>query len=192
MGCAEPGSRAWVSRQDKPTRKLKYTWEIAESAGTLVGVHTGRANLLAREAIEAGAIAELAGYARVRCEVRYGENSRIDLLLESEGRPPCYVEVKNVTLARRGVAAFPDAVTARGAKHLRELMACVAGGARAAMLFVVQRGDCRAFAPADEIDPMYGETLRRAAAQGVLILAYRARVSPRELSLERSLPVRLE
>ena len=106
-------------------------------------------------------------------------------------RPPCYVEVKNVTLARGGVALFPDAVTARGAKHLRELMAMAARGARAAMLFVVQREDCESFAPADDIDPVYGETLRRAAASGVELFAYGARVSPEELRIERRLPVRL-
>jgi sugar fermentation stimulation protein A len=191
LGCVEPGSRVWVSRDDKPTRKLKYTWEIASDRGVPVGVHTGRANALVQEAIESGAIRELAGAATIRREVRYGKNSRIDLLLEGDGRAPCYVEVKNVTLGRNGVARFPDAVTERGAKHLRELMGVVAQGARAAMLFAVQREDCTCFAPADDIDPVYGETLRRAAQSGVSILAYRARVTPEEIRLLTPLPVEL-
>ena len=190
-GCAEPGSAVWVSRDDKPHRKLHYTWELASSDGAWVGVHTGRANALAQEAIEAGVIRELAGCARIRREVPYGENSRIDLLLEGDGVAPCYVEVKSVTLGRGGVALFPDAVTERGAKHLRELMAAVERGARAAMLFAVQREDCARFAPADAIDPEYGVLLRRAARAGVILLAYRARVNPEEVRLECALPVEL-
>ena len=189
LTCTEPDSRAYVSLSDNPKRKLKYTWEIAEAGGVLVGVHTGRANGLAQEAVEAGVIPELSGYESLRREVKYGRNSRIDLLLESPRRPPCYVEVKNVTLGRGGRALFPDAVTARGTKHLNELMDVVARGERAAMLFVVQREDCRVMEPADDIDPLYGRTLREAAAAGVELLAYRARVSPRELRLERPLPV---
>ncbi|MBI4082552.1 MAG: DNA/RNA nuclease SfsA [Candidatus Lambdaproteobacteria bacterium] len=190
LTCTEPGSEAYVSPADNPKRTLKYTWELVRSGRALVGVHTGRANGLAEEAIRAGVIAELAGYGSLRREVRYGTNSRIDLLLEDEARPRCYVEVKNVTLARDGMAAFPDAVTERGAKHLRELATQVRKGARAVMLFIVQRGDCEAMTPADDIDPRYGRLLRQASRKGVEALAYRVRVRPTGLPVEAPLPIR--
>lgn len=189
--CKEPGSVAYVSPAQNPKRKLKFTWELVQSGKSLVGVNTLRANALAEEAIRGGLVAELQDYGNIRREVRYGENSRIDLLLEPEGNAPCYVEVKSVTLARDGVALFPDAVTARGAKHMHELAAVVQRGQRAAVLFVVQREDCEVMTPADEIDPVYGDALRAAAGQGVAVLAYQAKVTPRELRLYRPIPVRL-
>jgi len=191
LTCKEPGAVAWVSFEDNPKRKLKYTWELVASGDALVGVHTGRANGLAQEAIEADLIPELRGYGGLRREVKYGANSRIDILLEDGDRPPCYVEVKNVTLGEGGVASFPDAVTTRGTKHLGELVAQVRQGARAAMLYVVQRGDCTSFTAADAIDPTYGRALREAVAAGVLALAWQVRVTPEELRVERPLPVRL-
>ena len=191
LTCSEPGALAYVSRQDSPQRKLKYTWELVQSGTVLVGIHTGRANDLAAEAIVAGIIPELAGYKTLRREVKYGQRSRIDFLLEDGDRPPCYVEVKNVTLGRDGVAVFPDAVTERGWRHLHELMAEIAKGNRAAMLYVVQREDCRSMAPADDIDPRYGKTLREAVDAGVEALAYRALVSPEELRLVTPLRVDL-
>lgn len=191
LGCREPGSRVWLSAAGNPARKLAWTWELVESAGTLVGIHTGRSNGLVREAIEAGAVSPLAGYRRIRPEVRYGEGSRIDLLLEAEGRPPCWVEVKNVTAAvADGVGHFPDAVTERGARHLREMAARVAAGDRAVLVFCVQRADVREVRPADHIDPAYGRALREALAAGVEAVALGARVSPGEISLVRQLPVR--
>ena len=148
-----PGAEVWLSPARNPERKLRYTWEMIRIDGGLVGINTGHPNGLAAEAVKAGTIPELAGYASLRREVRYGRNSRIDLLLEGNGRPPCYVEVKNVTLRRGGgadaPAEFPDAVTARGAKHLEELAAMVGAGHRAVMLFLVQREDCPRFAIAD-------------------------------------------
>ncbi len=191
LSCNTPGALAYVSFEDNPKRKLKYTWELVQSGAGLVGVHTGRANDLAREAIEAGVVPELAGYPELQREVKYGVNSRIDFLLQGAGRPPCYVEVKNVSLGREGVAAFPDAVTARGTKHLHELMREVEAGNRAAMLFIVQREDCEVLEPADDIDPVYGRTLREAAAAGVAVLAYRVAVSPEELRVAAALPIRL-
>ncbi len=135
-GLAAPGTKVWLSKSDNPARKLTYSWELAEvdfgSGRELVGVNTGHPNALVAAAIAAGAIRELSGYSSLRREVKYGRNSRIDLLLEQEGKQPCFVEVKNVHLMRaRGLAEFPDSVTARGAKHLEELFAVAAQGHRA-------------------------------------------------------------
>ncbi|GAB4298917.1 MAG: DNA/RNA nuclease SfsA [Thiohalomonadaceae bacterium] len=194
LGCAEPGSRVWLRVVDNPKRKYPHVWELVEnSAGIMVGINTGVVNRLVTEAIANGVIAELQGYAMLRQEVRYGnEGSRIDLLLAGNGRPPCYVEIKNVTAVDAvGTAFFPDAVSARGSKHLRELMQVVAQGGRGVLLFCVQRGDARAVRPADEIDALYGQTLRAAVAAGVETLAYRATVSPHGVSLDVALPVRI-
>jgi sugar fermentation stimulation protein A len=190
MGCREPGSRVWLSAATNPLRKLAWTWELVEADGAMVGIHTGRSNGLVREAIEAGALPELAGYSRIRGEVPYGENSRIDLLLEADGLPPCYVEVKNVTAAvEGGTGYFPDAITARGTKHLREMMALVARGDRAVLCFCVQRSDVMTVSPADHIDPLYGATLRQALAAGVEVFALGAKVGVTEIRLERRLLV---
>lgn len=193
LGCQDPGSRVWLSRSDNPRRKYCYTWELVETAeGTKVGIHTGRTNALVEEAIRSGAVRELPGYGEIRREVRYGqERSRVDLLLSGDPeRSACYVEIKNVTAAvDSGVALFPDAVSARGSKHLRELMAMAAQGDRAVIFFCVQRGDVREVRPADAIDPEYGATLRQALACGVEALAYRARVGPRGIELTTPVPV---
>ncbi len=191
LGCAEAGNRVWLSESDRATRKYRHTWELVEVGATLVGINTGLPNALVAEAIAEGAIPELAGYGSVRREVAFGtERSRVDLLLEGEGRAPCYVEVKNVTAAvAEGVALFPDAVSERGAKHLRELVRLKAAGLRPVQLYCVQRGDVGEVRPADAIDPAYGRMLREALAAGVEVLAYRARVTPGEIRLERRIPV---
>lgn len=189
--CAPDGARVWLSRSDDPRRKLAYTWELVEAFGALVCVHTGRANDLVAEALAAGVVPELSGYETVRREVRCGTKSRIDFCLE-DGDRRCYVEVKNVTLdAGGGTSAFPDAVTARGTRHLAELEALVAGGDRAALLFCSTRADTERVRPADEIDPTYGQALRRAHAAGVEILAYRCEVSTAELRVAGRVPVDL-
>ena len=189
-GCNAAGSPVYLSRSDNPARKLAYTWELVYSDGFWAGINTGLPNRLAREGIENGTVAELQGYDRIRPEVPYGTRSRIDLLLEgTTGR--CYVEVKNVTLVDGERALFPDAVTERGQKHLRELMEVVRQGDRGVIFFVVQRGDGNAVAPADAIDPEYGRLLRQAVAQGVEALAYRALVTPEEIRLVERLPVSL-
>ncbi len=191
-GCAEPGSRVWLRDTQNPTRKYQYSWEVTEAtSGTLIGVHTGLVNQLVREAIVNGTITELQGYATICQEVRYGlENSRIDLLLQQTLRADCYVEIKNVTAKDdAGVAFFPDAISKRGVKHLRELMAMVRQGHRAVIFFCVQRGDVQAIRPADEVDADYGSTLRQAIAEGVEAIAYRASVSPEEIRLVQALPV---
>lgn len=192
-GCAEPGSCVWLSESVNPKRKYPLSWELVQTgSGTLVGINTALANLLAREAITNGVIGELQGYDAMRAEVRYGrENSRIDLLLEREASPHrCYVEVKNVTLLDGlSRALFPDAVTVRGTRHLRELTEVVRQGQRAVMLYCVQRGDAELFAPADAIDPAYGAALRAAVDQGVEALAYRATVTPQGIALDTALSV---
>jgi len=196
MGCCEPGSRVWLSESDSPTRKYRHTWELVEAgaphAPVLVGINTGWPNRLVAEAAMGGAIPELAGYATIRREVPFGEErSRIDLVLEAPGREPCYVEVKNVTAAvSGGVALFPDAVSERGAKHLRELMRLKREGLRPVQFYCVQRGDVDEVRPADAIDPAYGRTLREAIAAGVEVLAYRAAVSTASVTLERRVAVR--
>ena len=191
QGCAEPGMRVWLSPATNPARKLAWTWELVEALpGVVVGMHTGRSNALVREAIEAGRVPELAGYPAIRPEVKYGEGSRIDLLLTAPGRPDCYVEVKNVTAAVAGhIGYFPDAVTTRGTKHLREMSAMVAAGHRAVLVFCVQRGDVECVRPADHIDPVYGRTLREALAAGVEVIALGATVWPAGIELERRLAV---
>ena len=191
LGCKDAGMRVWLSPAANPARKLAWTWELVETApGVIVGVHTGRSNALVREAIDAGAVPELTGYPTLRPERKYGEGSRIDLLLQAPGRPDCYVEVKNVTAAvEGGVGYFPDAVTARGAKHLRELAAMVAAGHRAVLVFCVQRGDVAEVRPADRIDPAYGRALRDALAAGVEVLALGATVTPQAIALTRRLAV---
>lgn len=191
LGCNEPGSRVWLLESANAARKYPLSWELVEVKGSVwVGINTGRSNHLVREAIEDGVIAELQGYERIRPEVRYGlENSRIDLLLEGRGER-CYVEVKNVTAAvDDGVALFPDAVSARGSKHLRELAAMVREGHRGVILYCVQRADVDQVRPADTIDPAYGRALRDAMAQGVEAIAYRADLNSDGITLRHSLPV---
>ncbi len=194
LGCAGPGSRVWLSESDSASRKYRHTWELVEVGGTkpvIVGINTMLPNALVAEAITGGAIAELSGYSSMRREVAFGtEKSRVDLVLESPRRKACYVEVKNVTAAASGgVALFPDCVSERGARHLRELMRLKASGLRPVQLYCVQRGDVNEVRPADAIDPEYGRTLREALAAGVEVLAYRARVTPTEIRIEERIPV---
>ena len=194
LGCAEPGSRIWLQDSGNPARKYRLGWELSTSeTGALIGVNTHLANQLVREGIENGMVAELQGYDSLRREVRYGqENSRIDLLLQHTARPACYIEVKNVTLVRgEGVAAFPDAVSQRGTKHLRELTNLVEQGYRAVLLFCVQRADANVVEPARDIDPVYADTLRTAVNGGVEVLAYRAQVTTSAITLQTRLPFRV-
>ena len=189
FGVAAPGSEVWLSIAANPKRKLKYTWELVRVGRYLVGINSSVPNALAAEAIESGWIAELAGYQSLRREVKYGENSRVDLLLEDPARPPCYVEVKNVHLKRQpGLAEFPDAVTARGTKHLGELGNMVDAGMRAVMLYVAQRGDCGRFGLAADIDPTYADALAVARSRGVEARVYRCKISTRGIRIDRPLP----
>jgi len=193
LGCAEPGSRVWVSRSDDPRRKLGFSWQLVKTAdGSMACINTALPNRLAGEWLADDAIPELAGYRTRRAEVRYGqERSRIDWLLQDHvsGSPDVYVEVKNVTLGEAGIGYFPDAVTERGRKHLRELMAMVDSGARAALLFCVNHTGIGEVRPADHIDPVYGELLREAGNQGVELLAVRSAISPGGIEFGQTLPV---
>ena len=191
LGVAEPGSEVWLSPARNPERKLKYTWEMIRVGDGLVGINTQHPNRIVEDGVRAGGVAELTGYDEVRREVKYGKNSRIDVLLSGGGRPDCYVEVKNVHLRRGAAAEFPDAVTARGAKHLVEMADMVDGGARAVMFYLVQRGDCETFAVADDIDPTYAEALETARARGVEAVCYACRLTPESIELDRPLPLDL-
>ncbi len=171
-GCNRPGQRVYVSQQDSPKRKLKYTWELIEMPDSLVGVNTLVPNRLVHHAIKAGIIDELKGYETVKQEVRVGNHTRLDLMLSDRFGKECYVEIKNSTLVENGVAYFPDAVTSRGKNHLVELQKLAAVGHRSVMFFLVQRMDGRLFKPADHIDTAYGRELRSAAANGVEIMVY--------------------
>ena len=192
LGLAEPGSEVWLSPARNPARKLKYSWELLRVDDSLVGINTALPNGIVAEAIEGGKISELAGYGGLRREVKYGKNSRIDILLEAPGKPPCYVEIKNVHLKRRGRAEFPDSVTARGAKHLVELSDMVAQGMRAVMVYLVQREDCDGFAIAGDLDPTYAETFARARAAGVEAICYSCKLTTTSITLDRALPVHLD
>ena len=182
MGCKEPGSAVYISRSDNQSRKLAYTWELIRVNKTWVGINTMLPNHLVAEGIERGIIGELGGYNSLRREVVTRPGTRLDLSLASAGRL-CFVEVKNVSLNVDGAAAFPDSVSERGTKHLKELIRLKRRGHRAAVVFVIQRGDCDYFRPADEIDAEYGRWLRRAINAGVEALPYRARVTPKEIVL---------
>jgi sugar fermentation stimulation protein A len=191
LGLQEAGAEVWLSRAQNPKRKLGYTWELMRVDGRLVGINTHHPNAIVAEAVAAGAVPELAGYSGLRREVPYGRNSRIDLLLEAEDRPICYVEVKNVHLRREGPAEFPDSVTVRGAKHLVELGDMMAAGHRAVMFYLVQREDCERFRIAADIDPAYAVALEKARARGVETICYCCKISPHAIELDRPLPLDL-
>jgi sugar fermentation stimulation protein A len=191
LGLDAPGSRVWVSAASNPRRALPFTLELVQANDGLVGINTMHPNRLVEEAIAAGQIAELQGYEVVRREVRYDERCRIDLLLHGNGRPDCFVEVKNVHLKRSGGAEFPDAVTARGAKHLMALSRQVAAGSRALVVYVVQRTDCADFRVARDIDPVYAAGFSAALASGVEAVCYGCKVSLEGVSLAAPLPILL-
>ena len=194
-GLTTPGAIVWLSESDSPTRKYRHTWEMVETdlgEGTvLVGINTSHPNALVAEAINAKKITQLSGYSRLRREVKYGVNSRIDVLLEHEGRPPCYVEIKNVHMMRTpGLAEFPDSVTERGAKHLLELSNMVRSGCRAVMVFLVQRGDTRRLSLARDVDPKYGAAFDAATAAGVEAIALRCALTPEGISFDKVIPIK--
>ncbi|WP_217476421.1 DNA/RNA nuclease SfsA [Stutzerimonas stutzeri] len=192
LNCMGEGARVWFQRNSDPKRKLPGTWELVETPqGRLACVNTARANRLVEEALLAGVISELVGFTALKREVAYGvENSRVDFRLDYPAGP-AFVEVKSVTLGfgDTAVAAFPDAVTTRGARHLRELAALAREGIRAVQLYCVNLSGIEAVRPASEIDPLYAEALREAAAAGVEVLAYGAELTAQEIRLAHRLPV---
>jgi len=192
-GCATPGDTVWYSTSENTKRKYPHTWEITQTAGgEYICVNTLRANQLVKEAITLDLIPELCGYNTLKSEVKYGaESSRIDFMLQAEDRPECYIEVKSVTLADRDNGYFPDAVTLRGQKHLRELISVAATGKRAVLLFAVLHSAIGRFSPARHIDPKYAQLLNEAQKQGVEVLAYKAELSADNITLRSALPVTL-
>jgi sugar fermentation stimulation protein A len=191
LTCCEAGRPVYLSTHDSPRRKLPYTWEMIAMPESLVGVNTLVPNRLVRKAADRQAIAELRGYGRARAEVRLPDRARLDLQLQHADGRLCFVEIKNCTLVRNGAALFPDAVTARGLKHLASLTHLTAAGHRAVMFFLVQRMDAAWIRPADEIDPAYGRGLREAQRKGVEILAYDVHIDLQGIRLHRALPCRL-
>jgi sugar fermentation stimulation protein A len=194
LGLNVPGARIWLSRSANLKRKLAHSWELIEvdlgCGPELVGINTAHPNALAGEAIAAGRIPELAGYASVRREVRYGMRSRVDFLLQAPSRSPCYVEIKNVHMMREpGLAEFPDAVTRRGSRHLAELAAMVAAGHRAVTLFLIQIGSARHFKLARDIDEAYGAAFDAARRAGVEALAYRCVISADGIEVADRVPI---
>lgn len=228
QGCMPEGARVLLSKNTNPKAKLDWRWEMVEIDGALVGINTSHPNAIVAEAINTGRIPELAGYSHLRREVKYGTNSRIDILLSNHdtaataksgkaaekdqeksqkkekasgtpengqavaaAKPLCYVEVKNVTLKEGDMALFPDAVTTRGEKHLRALMAEVANGNRAVMVYLINRPDCVAFSAAERVDPVYAARLKEAMAAGVEVLAYACTLSHTAIEVAHRLPVQL-
>ena len=194
LSVKEPGSEVWLSPARNPDRKLRYTWELIKVGDTFVGINTALPNKIVEEAIVAGKIPELEGYETLRREVKYGKNSRIDILLEDPKRPTCYVEVKNVTLRRDlegGPVEFPDAVTTRGAKHLVELSDMVREGHRAVMMYLVQREDGDTFTIAGDIDPDYKSALDKAMAAGVEVLCYQCTLDTEGIDVSKPVAVDL-
>ena len=192
-GCATPGDTVWYSTSENTKRKYSHTWELTQTQqGAFICVNTLRANTLAKEAILAQRLPELTGYNTLKTEVKYGEeNSRIDIMLQADDRPNCYIEVKSVTLAENEFGYFPDAVTVRGQKHLRELMGVVARGERAVLLFTILHSAIEYFSPAHHIDAKYAQLLIEAQKQGVEILAYKAELSADNMTLISPLPIAL-
>ena len=197
--CWEPGWKVLISFHDNPKRKLKYSLEMTHNGQTWIGINTSLPNKLAKEAIENGLIKELKGYPFIKPEVKTG-NSRIDLLLSKEKetrskKDQFFVEVKNVTLKgddhQKNAALFPDAVSVRGQKHIRELIRLHKEGYKTALLFIVQREDVDYFTPAKDIDPLYSSLLKEASTSGVLILAYQCMMSKEGIVVNKSLPVKL-
>jgi sugar fermentation stimulation protein A len=191
LGLTTAGLKVWLSRSDSVTRKYPHTLEIIERDDVgLIGINTIHPNGLVEEAIKAAKIAELANYSSIRREVKYGENSRIDLLLEAEGRPPCYVEVKNVTLYRKpSLAEFPDCKTERGEKHLREMAEMVRKGCRAVMVYCIQGGKPDAFTLTPDLDRAYFNSFLTARAAGVEAIALTCHVSPDRIEIAGTVPL---
>jgi sugar fermentation stimulation protein A len=193
LGVQEADSEVWLSPARNPDRKLKFTWELIRIDDLLVGINAAHPNKIVAEAIESGKIAELNGYGTLRREVKYGKNSRIDILLSDSGKPDCYVEIKNVHLMRMpGRAEFPDSVSTRAAKHQRELAEMVKQGARAVTVYLCQREDCDSFTLAADIDPDYAAAVSAARVVGVESLCYACILTPEAITAGRRIEIDAE
>jgi len=192
QGCSEPGRVVYLSIHDRPERKLKYTWELIQMPDSLVGVNTAIPNRLIFEALRHRAIHGFKGYEQVQSEVRIGNGSRIDLVLRKNGAAPCFIEIKNCTLVEKGTALFPDAVTARGRKHLEDLQRLTEEGSRCVMFYLVQRMDAKRFRPAAHIDPEYARELQRAVHKGIQIVAFDVHIDRKRIHLRRRLNARID
>ena len=185
----EPDAEVWLSPAKNPDRKLKFTWEMIRIKRSLVGINTQHPNTLVAEVLAAGKVPSLSAFKNLRREVKYGKNSRIDVLLEMADGQHCYVEVKSVTMRRdltKGAPAeFPDGVTARGAKHLLELSDMVKQGHRAVMFYLVQRGDANRMTIARDIDPNYGEVLDNARRAGVEVVAFNCKLTSKDITVAK-------
>jgi len=186
--CSEPGRPVYLSLHDNPKRKLKYTWEMIKMPTSLVGVNTMVPNRLVKKSIEDGLVEQLRGYENVKAEVKVSDRSRLDLLLTNKDKEKCFVEVKNCTLVKDGLASFPDAVTTRGRKHLVELQRLAKEGNRSIIFFLVQRMDAKAFTSADNIDPAYGKELRKAKNSCVEIIVYDVIIDLNRIVLGKKIP----
>lgn len=187
-GCSQPGSPVVISYSASKTRKYAWTLEMVQQEGVWIGVNTSRTNALVREGLLSGVITDFGVVRHFRQEVVVSAASRLDFLVDSsQGR--FYVEVKNCSMAEGGIALFPDAVTARGTKHLHELVRLAGQGHNAAVLFCVQRQDVHTWQPAREIDPVYAETVAWACRQGVHIMAYKAEVAPHGITITGKIAV---
>lgn len=184
--CIEENCPVWVSFHDNPKRKLKYTLELTKMGENLICTNTGVANKIGIEAVANGTIKELQGYSSLKPEQKYGEKSRIDILLENENEK-CYVEIKSVSLKIQEELAFPDAVTSRGTKHLNELISMVEEGHRAVMLYIIQRTENASFRIAKEIDKKYYEAFLEARKKGVEILVYQSSINHKEINISKKI-----
>ncbi|MBT6337996.1 MAG: DNA/RNA nuclease SfsA [Desulfobacula sp.] len=190
-GCAIPGSPVWLSTSLNPKRKYKYTWELIKTPETMIGINTLVPNKLVKQSIENDLIKELSGYDQVKAEVKTSSHTRLDLLLEKESKEKCYVEIKNCTLVEEGIAMFPDAVTTRGQKHLDELEHLVSQGHRGVIFFLIQRMDAKLFKPADMIDKIYAQKLKKVVANGVEIVVKDTSIDTKLISIRNAVPVDL-
>ncbi|MEB3701842.1 Sugar fermentation stimulation protein A [Candidatus Bealeia paramacronuclearis] len=189
LGIKDPGTPVYLSYAPSPNRKLSYTWEMAEVEGTLVGANTARPNFLVGEALLQKQLIPFQSYSNIKREAKINDKTRLDFLLKEEGLPDCYVEVKNVHYKKEGLALFPDSVTIRGAKHMDELLELKSQGFQCAVLYVVQRADCKGFGLASEIDPNYAKSTLKAHSDGVEIFAYSCQLTPNGITLAHILPL---
>lgn len=187
--CSQPGRPVYLSFHDNPKRKLKYTWEMIKMPTSLVGVNTMVPNRLVKKSIEEGRVKQLKDYENIKSEVKVPGGSRLDLLLTKGENEKCFVEIKNCTLVKDGIAYFPDAVTARGRKHLLELQNLVSKGSRCVMFFLVQRMDAKTFTTADHIDPAYGKEFRKAKNSGVEVMVYDVVMDLNKIILGKKIPL---